>query len=53
MAIVVLGVCLINFSLQMFVHLTGNDQCRWISKGESRLLITDVKPGGVTEQAGI
>ena len=53
MAVVALGVCLINFSLQMFVHLTGNDQCRWISKGESRLLITDVKPGGVTEQAGI
>jgi sigma-B regulation protein RsbU (phosphoserine phosphatase) len=53
MVIVVLGVCLINFSLQMFVHLTGNDLCRWISIGESRLLITDVKPGGVTDQAGI
>jgi phosphoserine phosphatase RsbU/P len=53
MAIVALGVCLINFSIQMFERQTGNDQCRWATKGESRLLITDVKPGGVTEQAGI
>jgi sigma-B regulation protein RsbU (phosphoserine phosphatase) len=52
-AIVVLGVCLINFSLQMFERLTGNDQCRWVSKGESRLMITDLVSGGVTEQAGI
>jgi Serine phosphatase RsbU, regulator of sigma subunit len=52
-AIVVLGICLINFSVQMFERLTGNDQCRWVPKGESRLLITDIVHGGVTEQAGI
>ena len=53
MAIVVLGVCLINFSVQMFERQTGNDQCRWITKSESRLLITDIVRGGVTDQAGI
>ena len=52
-AIVVLGVCLINFSVLMFERLTGNDQCRWVAKGESRLLITDIVSGGVTQQAGI
>ena len=51
--IIVLGVCLINFSVQMFERQTGNDQCRWISKGESRLVITDIVHGGVTDQAGI
>ena len=52
-AIVVLSVCLINFSVLMFDRLTGNDQCRWVAKGESRLLITDIVNGGVTQQAGI
>jgi phosphoserine phosphatase RsbU/P len=51
--VVVLGICLINFSIQMFERHTGNDHCRWVPKGESRLLITNVKSGGVTEQAGI
>jgi sigma-B regulation protein RsbU (phosphoserine phosphatase) len=53
MVMVVLGVCLINFSVQMFERQTGNDQCRWVSKGESRLVITDIVHGGVTDQAGI
>ena len=53
MAIVVLGVCLINFSVQMFERVTGNDQCRWIDKDTSRLLIKEIVSGGVTEQAGI
>ncbi|MGD1043872.1 MAG: SpoIIE family protein phosphatase [Bacteroidota bacterium] len=53
MAVVVLGVCLINFSVQMFERQTGNDQCRWVSKGESRLVITDIVHGGVTDLAGI
>jgi sigma-B regulation protein RsbU (phosphoserine phosphatase) len=52
-AIVVLGVCLINFSFLMFEKLIGNDQCRWVAKGESRLLITDIVNGGVSQQAGI
>jgi len=37
----------------MFERVTGNDQCRWVDKDTSRLLITDVVHGGVTEQAGI
>ena len=53
MALFTLGVCLINFSVQMFERQTGNDQCRWITKGESRLLITDIVRGGVTDQAGV
>jgi phosphoserine phosphatase RsbU/P len=51
--LIVLCVCLINFSVQMFERVVGNDQCRWVNKGESRLLITDLVSGGVTEQAGI
>ena len=51
--LVVLGVCLVNFSLQMFDRVIGNDQCRWVPKGESRLMITDIVRGGVTEQAGV
>lgn len=53
MAFVVLGLCLINFSVQMFERQTGNDQCRWIPKGESRFLVTDIVRGGVTDQAGV
>lgn len=37
----------------MFERTTGNDQCRWVDKGYSRELITDIVKGGVTEQAGI
>lgn len=53
LTLVVLSVCLINFSVQMFERMTGNDQCRWVPKGESRLLITDMVKDGVTERAGI
>lgn len=52
-ALIVLVACLMNFYLQMFTHVIGNDQCRWIAKGESRLLITDIVSGGVTDLAGI
>ncbi|MGD0035676.1 MAG: SpoIIE family protein phosphatase [Bacteroidota bacterium] len=52
-AIVVLGVCLLNFSVQMFERVTGNDQCRWVDQDTSKLLIKDIVGGGVTEQAGI
>jgi len=51
--IVVLGVCLINFSVQMFERDTGNDQCRWIDADTSKLLIRDIMSGGVSEHAGI
>jgi sigma-B regulation protein RsbU (phosphoserine phosphatase) len=52
-AIVVLGVCLINFSVQMIERVVGNDQCRWIDKDTSKVLITDIVRGGVSERAGI
>jgi sigma-B regulation protein RsbU (phosphoserine phosphatase) len=51
--IVVLGVCLINFSVQMFERVTGNDQCRWVDKDTSKLLITDIVEGGVSDHADI
>ena len=53
LTLIVLAVCLINFSVQMIEHVIGNDQCRWIDKDTSKLLITDIVRGGVTEQAGI
>lgn len=49
----VLGICLINFYVQTVDRVVGNDQCRWIQQGESRLLIADVVSGGVTDRAGI
>ena len=52
-AIAVLGICLINFSVQMIEHVGGNDQCRWVDKDTSKLLITDIVKGGVSERAGI
>ena len=53
LTVMVLCLCLLNFSIQMFYRVTGNDQCRWIDQDSSRLLIKNVVPGGVTEQAGI
>ena len=52
MALVVSG---INFADIMFLKVTSNDQCAWRPvKGDStRLLITDVVPGGVADRAGI
>ncbi|MGA3288557.1 MAG: SpoIIE family protein phosphatase [Bacteroidota bacterium] len=52
-SIVVLGVCLINFSFQMIERVVGNDQCRWVDKDTSKLLITNIIRGGVSERAGI
>jgi hypothetical protein len=52
-AITVLVICLINFSVQMIERVVGNDQCRWIDKDTSKLLITDIVRGGVSERAGI
>jgi phosphoserine phosphatase RsbU/P len=52
-AIAVLGVCLINFSVHMIERVVGNDQCRWVDRDTSKLLITDIVKGGVSEQAGI
>ncbi|HLF20232.1 MAG TPA: GAF domain-containing protein, partial [Bacteroidota bacterium] len=51
----VLSVGLVNFVDLMFVKTIGNDQCAWrpLDERGSRLLITDVVPGGVTERAGI
>jgi len=53
LTLIVLSICLLNFSVQMFVRVTGNDQCRWIDKDTSMLLIKDIVSGGVAERAGI
>jgi phosphoserine phosphatase RsbU/P len=53
LTLIVLSLCLLNFSIQMFERVTGNDQCRWVDKDTSKLLITDIVRGGVAEQAGI
>jgi serine phosphatase RsbU (regulator of sigma subunit) len=53
LTLIVLSICLLNFSVQMFERETGNDQCRWIDKDTSRLLIKEIVSGGVTEHAGI
>ncbi len=53
LTLVVLSLCLLNFSVQMFERDIGNDQCRWIGKDTSRILITDIVQGGVTDNAGI
>ncbi|MBF8249028.1 MAG: GAF domain-containing protein [Bacteroidetes bacterium] len=55
LALVVLGVTSLNFVDIMFTKTIGNDQCAWrnLDGIGSRLLITDVVPGGVTDRAGI
>jgi sigma-B regulation protein RsbU (phosphoserine phosphatase) len=53
LTLIVLCLCLLNFSVQMFERVTGNDQCRWIDTDTSKLLIRDIVSGGVAEQAGI
>ena len=53
LTMIVLCLCLLNFSVQMFERVTGNDQCRWIDTDTSKLLIKDIVAGGVTEHAGI
>ena len=34
--LIVLSLCLLNFSIQMFERVTGNDQCRWVDKDSSK-----------------
>ncbi|RPI00443.1 MAG: hypothetical protein EHM64_17120, partial [Ignavibacteriae bacterium] len=51
--LVVLSLCLFNFSVQMFERVTGNDQCRWVDKDSTKLLIKDIVRNGVSEHAGI
>ncbi|MCX6121114.1 MAG: SpoIIE family protein phosphatase [Ignavibacteriales bacterium] len=53
LTLIVLGLCLLNFSVQMFERVTGNDQCRWIDTDTSKLLIREIVSGGVAEHAGI
>lgn len=52
-ALVVFGICFMNFSAHMLGRGSGNDQCRWIVKGESRMVITDIISGGVADLAGL
>ena len=54
-AAVVLLISAINFVDLMFFKAQSNDQCVWqpIENRQSGLVITDVVPGGVADQAGI
>lgn len=54
-ALLVLGVCMVNFFDFMVYKALSNDQCGWLNRkeGEPGLLITHVAPGGVTDKAGI
>ncbi|MBI4429236.1 MAG: PDZ domain-containing protein [Ignavibacteriales bacterium] len=53
--LVVLAVVMVNFVDVMFLKTIGNDQCAWrpIDGSGSRLLVTDVVPGGVSDKAGV
>jgi serine phosphatase RsbU (regulator of sigma subunit) len=53
LAIVVLTITTINFSHNMVIHRTSNDQCGWRLVGKSMMLVSDVMPGGVADRAGI
>ena len=50
-----LVLCTYNFLRVMFFEVTSNDQCGWrdISGRAGHLLISDVLPGGVADNAGI
>lgn len=54
-ALIVLGICVINLLDIMVYNATANDQCAWrpIEGRKAALRITDVVPGGVAEKAGI
>lgn len=55
LALLVFGICAMNFSDLMIYKVLGNDKCAWIpidSVG-TRLLIRDVVPDGVTARAGV
>ncbi|HEY5614754.1 MAG TPA: SpoIIE family protein phosphatase [Bacteroidota bacterium] len=54
-AVIVLGICMVNFMDVMVYKAVSNDQCGWLprAQGEPGLLITQVVPGGVTDNAGI
>ncbi|MGB2868121.1 MAG: SpoIIE family protein phosphatase [Bacteroidota bacterium] len=52
-ATLILAACFVNFYHHIFIRITGNDQCRWTDKGTSRMLITEIVSGGVTESAGV
>jgi len=54
-ATLVFVVTLINFMDIMVYRVTSNDQCRWIAVPDQpgKLVITDIFPGGVTEDAGV
>jgi phosphoserine phosphatase RsbU/P len=51
-ALIVFAVCVLNFYVQMFERVTGNDQCRWIDKNQ-RVYISDIVYNGVSAHAGL
>ncbi|MCU0412594.1 MAG: SpoIIE family protein phosphatase, partial [Bacteroidetes bacterium] len=52
-ALIVLSITLVNFYMQMYARVQGNDQCRWTDIASSRMLITEIVGGGVAEKAGL
>jgi phosphoserine phosphatase RsbU/P len=53
LALIVLSLCMLRFSIQMFERVTGNDQCRWVDQDTSKFIIRDIVRGGVAEKAGL
>jgi sigma-B regulation protein RsbU (phosphoserine phosphatase) len=53
--LIVFGCGSANFLSTMVYNATGNDQCAWtvLPKEPGKLLISNIKPGGVADQAGI
>jgi len=51
--LIALGISSLQFNLVMIRNVMSNDQCGWrpISNQPNILLVTDVAPGGVTDQA--
>jgi len=52
-AVVILVICGINAYVNIVERVVGNDQCRWTDKGYSRMVISDIVPGGVADRAGL
>ncbi len=49
----ILLICGMNAYVNIVVRVVGNDQCRWVDKGYSHVLVTDIVPGGVADKAGL
>ncbi len=46
-------ICGMNAYVNIVERVVGNDQCRWTDTGYSRVLVTEIVPGGVADKAGL